>query len=104
MPDDVVRPIHLAHAARADGPEDLAGVPVESLLSIVGNSAVIVTKGVLNGTGNYLIYASVTDNGEPGINNDLFGMEVQNPNTTDVPDLTFPRLVITGGNIQVPHQ
>jgi len=70
-------------------------------LSIIENLAAIVTKGVVNGTGDYTLITTVTDNGEPGINLDLFGLEVRDSSGAIVSGLTFPKTRIIRGNIQV---
>ena len=69
-------------------------------MSIVGNTAVILGKATLNGVANYSFQATVIDNGEPG-RNDLFGLQVKDPNWAAVPDLSFSPATLTGGNIQV---
>jgi hypothetical protein len=71
-------------------------------LSIVGNTAVLVSKATLGGVGNYSFQATVIDNGEPGTN-DQFGLQVTGPGGAQVSDLTFTPITLTGGNIQVPH-
>jgi hypothetical protein len=70
-------------------------------VSITGNSAAIVTNGFVNNTGNYTLMITVTDNGEPGTNVDLFGLEVWGPSNAVVPGFTFPQTLITSGNIKV---
>ena len=72
-------------------------------LSIVGNTAVLLSKATLNGVGGYSFQATLIDNGEPGTN-DQFGLEVTDPGGAQVSDLTFTPITLTGGNIQVPHQ
>lgn len=71
-------------------------------LSIVGNTAVFISKGTLNGIGNHKFRVTVVDNGEPG-RNDLFGLQVTNPGGAIIPGLTFNPITLSGGNIQVPH-
>jgi hypothetical protein len=65
-------------------------------LSIVGTTAVLQSKATVNGVGGYTIQAVVTDNGEPGIGYDLFGLQA-------LPVVAFAPMPIAGGNIQVPH-
>jgi len=71
-------------------------------LSIVGNTAVLLSKATLNGAGNYSIQATAIDNGEPGTS-DQFGLQVTGPSGT-VPDLTFVPATLTKGNLQVPQK
>lgn len=73
--------------------------------------AYIQGKATYQGTGNYSFMVTAIDNGEPGINNDQFGLQVKDPTGTLVSDLTFPTTGtstdaprIAGGNIAVPHQ
>jgi len=70
-------------------------------LSIVGNTAVLVSKATLNGAGSYALQATAIDNGQPGTS-DQFGLQVTGPSGT-VPDLTFAPVNLAGGNLQVPH-
>ena len=63
-------------------------------LSIVGASAVIVGRASVNGVGDYPLLVNVTDNGSPGINRDLFGLQA-------APTVSLNPVKITGGNIQV---
>ncbi len=69
-------------------------------LSIVGNTAVFIGNGTINGAGNYTIRVTAVDNGEPG-KNDKYGLRVSTQNNAIVPDLTFAPATITGGNIQL---
>jgi hypothetical protein len=72
-------------------------------LSIAGVTGVIIGKATINGVGNYTFRATVVDNGEPG-SNDQFGLRVTAPGGAVVPGLTFDPIILSGGNIQVPHQ
>lgn len=69
-------------------------------LSIVGNTAIFIGNGTINGAGNYTIRVTAVDNGEPG-KNDKYGLRVSTQNNAVVPDLTFAPATITGGNIQL---
>jgi hypothetical protein len=72
-------------------------------LSVTGNTAYILGKATLNGVGNHSFQATVIDNGEPGTS-DQFGLQVKDPTGTVIPDLTFPPITLSGGNIVVPHK
>jgi hypothetical protein len=52
----------------------------------------------VNGTGGYSLQAVVTDNGEPGINRDLFGLQLTGGTLS--PPISFAPALITSGNIQ----
>ncbi len=76
-------------------------------MSIVKNSdgsytAIILGKATYAGVGNYSFQLTVTDKGEPGTG-DQIGLKVKNSSGQVVADVTFTRLTLTGGNIQVPH-
>lgn len=58
----------------------------------------ILGQATVNGTGNYPIQLTVTDNGEPGIH-DLFGLRLTG--TALNPPIAFDQVTITGGNIQM---
>ena len=58
-------------------------------------------QDTVNGVGNHGVQATVTDNGEPGVN-DQFGLQVVLPNGTIRADLTSAPTLIYSGNIQVP--
>jgi hypothetical protein len=69
-------------------------------LSVITNTAVLLSKATVNGVGGYAIQATAIDNGTPGVNNDKFGLQVTgSPNA----GIVFSPQLITGGNIQVPH-
>jgi hypothetical protein len=72
-------------------------------LSMVGNSVVMVAGATVNGSGPYVLQAVGVDNGEPGVNNDQFALQITTPDGTPRADLTFPLTTITGGNIQAHH-
>jgi hypothetical protein len=74
------------------------------VLSISTNSpssatAIITGRATVNGVGAYTFRATVTDNGEPGLN-DTFGMSVIDQKNNLLPDLSFSPLKLTAGNIQ----
>ena len=71
-----------------------------STLSIAGDTAIILGKAVVNGVGNYSFQLTVTDNGEPG-STDQLGLKIS-IGGSDVSDLTFAPITLSGGNIQVP--
>jgi hypothetical protein len=85
---------------RSSGDVHIKGTDVLSL-SVVGNTAVFVVQVTLNGAAGYTAQVTVTDNGEPGVGHDTFGMQVTAPNNSTVSDLTFSPIVINGGNIQI---
>jgi len=63
-------------------------------LSIAGgHTAITIGKATVNGVGNNAFRLTVTDNGEPG-SNDQFGLIAG--------DINFAPIIISGGNIQVP--
>ena len=73
-------------------------------LSIVGSSAVILSKSVkFNGTPSYGFQITAVDNGDPG-RTDQFGLKLTNPNGSTNATYTFPLQTLQGGNIQVPHK
>jgi len=86
---------------RPDGNVKIKSNSMQSL-SIIGNTAVLVTKATVNGVGNYTVRMTVVDNGEPG-SSDQLGLLVTSPSNTTVPDLTFGITTISGGNISVPR-
>jgi hypothetical protein len=63
-------------------------------MSIVGATAIIDGQASVNGSGAYPLRVIVTDNGSPGVNRDLFGLQVP-------PAVSFSPVAITTGNIQV---
>src|SRR5437660_1643514 len=63
---------------RTTGDVKVSTVSVTSM-SIVSNTAVILGQATLNGSGSYGLQATITDNGEPSINHDLFGLKLVNP-------------------------
>jgi hypothetical protein len=63
-------------------------------MSIVGTTAVIDGQARVNGSGAYPLRVIVTDNGSPGVNRDLFGLQAS-------PAISFNPVAITSGNIQV---
>ena len=67
-------------------------------MSIVGNSAVLLGSASVNGLGGYTFQATATDNGTPGKNRDLFGLQVNGSPDLEV---TSAPAAITEGNIQV---
>jgi uncharacterized repeat protein (TIGR02543 family) len=69
-----------------------------SSLSLVGSTAVIDAKATVNGAGGYAVQVIVTDNGTPGINRDLFGIQLTGGTLN--PPISFTPVAITGGNIQ----
>ena len=85
---------------RSTGDVHFLGSNVETL-SIVGNTAVFLIHGSLNGVSGYTAQVTVVDNGEPGAGNDTFALQMTAPDTTTVADLTFSAITIDGGNIQV---
>lgn len=69
-----------------------------SSMSIVGSTAIILGQARINGTGNFGFQLTVTDNGEPGINRDVFGLKLSG--TSLNPPINFDPAVIAAGNIQ----
>ena len=67
-------------------------------MSIVGKTAVIIGQATVNGVGSYTLRATVTDNGEPGVNRDTFGLELSGGTLN--PPISFAPVVITAGNLQ----
>lgn len=67
-----------------------------STLSIAGNTAILLGKAVIDGTGNWQFRLTAIDNGEPG-SSDALGLQV-----TGEPTLDFAPVTLSGGNIQVP--
>jgi subtilisin family serine protease len=65
-------------------------------LSIAGDTAIILGKAVIDGTGNWQFRLTAIDNGEPG-SSDALGLQV-----TGDASLTFAPVTLSGGNIQVP--
>jgi hypothetical protein len=63
-------------------------------MEIVGTTAVIDGQGTVNGSGAWPLRVTVTDNGTPGVNRDLFGLQAS-------PAISFDPVAITSGNIQV---
>ena len=86
---------------RASGDVKLKSNAMQSL-AIVANVGVILGKATLGAVGNYGFMATVLDAGETGTA-DQFGLQVTSPDGFIVPDLTFPMVTLTGGNIQVPQ-
>jgi hypothetical protein len=70
-------------------------------MSIVNNTAIVLTKATVNGIGSHNIRMTVVDNGEPG-SSDQLGLQTTNPSNVGMPDLTFGLTTLRGGNIQVP--
>jgi len=68
-------------------------------LSIVGNTGVIVGRGVFNGVGNHTFRATVVDASKSG-KGDRFGLQVISPSGAIVSDLTFDPISLRGGNIK----
>jgi hypothetical protein len=83
---------------RSTGDVKLSTTSLTSL-SLVGNTAVILGQVSLNGTGSYGLQATITDNGEPGVNHDLLGLKLSG--ATLAPPITFDPAAITAGNIQI---
>ncbi len=52
----------------------------------------------MNGVGGYTLRATVTDNGEPGVNRDTFGPELWDGVLN--PAVSFVPMVIIAGNLQ----
>lgn len=71
-------------------------------LSIVNNTAIILTKATVNGIGNHNIRMTVVDNGEPG-SSDQLGLQTTSPGGANIADLIFGLTTLRGGNIQVPQ-
>lgn len=69
-------------------------------LSIAGNTAIILGKATVGEVGNNQFRLTVVDNGEPG-SSDQLGLKVTK-NGSDLADLTFDPVTLSGGNIQVP--
>jgi hypothetical protein len=86
---------------RPNGEVKIKSNSMESL-SIVNNTAIILTKATLDGIGNYNVRMTVVDNGEAGTSDQL-GLQVTTPDGLNVPELNFAPRVIFGGNIQVPQ-
>lgn len=86
---------------RPDGDVKIKSNALDSL-SIVNNTAIILTKATVNGVGNHNIRMTVVDNGEPG-SSDQLGLQTTSPSGTNIPDLTFGLTTLRGGNIQVPQ-
>ncbi len=63
-------------------------------MAIVGTTAVIDGQASVNGTGSVALRVTVTDNGSPGVNRDLFG-------AVALPTVSLSPVAITSGNIQV---
>ena len=68
-------------------------------MSIVGNSAVILSKATVNGQGNYTVQATLVSS-QPS-SNGLFGLLVTDPAGNVVPELSFIPINLKGGTIQV---
>lgn len=71
-------------------------------LSIVGKYAIFSGRATVNDTGNDMFRVTVIDNGEPGTT-DQFGLWTWSSPGVLIPDLTFPPITLTGGNIQAPQ-
>ena len=79
---------------RATGDVTVSTTALTSM-SIAGNSAVILGQATVNGAGSYSLQATVTDNGEPGVNHDLFGLKLTGA------AISFEPAAITAGNIKM---
>jgi len=83
---------------RATGDVTVSTISVASM-SIVGNTAVVLGRASVQGTGTYPIQLTVTDNGSPGINHDLLGLQLTGSALN--PPIAFVPAAITAGNIQI---
>ena len=66
-------------------------------MALTANTAVISAQATVNGTGNYPIQITVTDNGNPGVNHDQFGLIVTGSPLS--PPIGFAPATLTAGNI-----
>jgi subtilisin-like proprotein convertase family protein len=86
---------------RQNGEVKLEIVSVD-LLSIVGDTGVLIGKAIFNG-GDCTFRATGIDNDVLG-RHDKFGLQVTTPSGAIIPELTFDPITLTSGNIVVPHQ
>ena len=68
-----------------------------TFMALTANTAVISAQATVNGTGNYPIQITVTDNGNPGVNHDQFGLTVTGSPLS--PPIGFAPATLTAGNI-----
>jgi YVTN family beta-propeller protein len=88
----------LTYVERRAGGDVVAASTSVTSMSIVDTSAVIFGNATVNGVGGYTLRATITDNGSPGVNRDLFGLEMSgNPDA----GVAFPPVAIADGNIQL---
>jgi hypothetical protein len=66
-------------------------------MALTGNTAVVNAQATVNGSGNYPVQMTITDNGNPGVNHDLFGLTVTGSPLN--PPIAFVPAAITAGNI-----
>lgn len=85
---------------RTTGDVVVTGTSLASM-SIVGATAVLLGNATVNGVAGYTFQATVTDNGDPGVNRDLLGLQV---NGGPDPGVTFGATAITSGNLQLHLQ
>lgn len=84
---------------RPDAAVRLKSTTIETVW-VVGNTATIIGRATVTGTDGYTFRLTAVDNGEPG-RDDLYGLEVLDPDGNIVGDLTYTPVVLTGGNVQI---
>jgi hypothetical protein len=89
---------YIEHRATGDLTVATTSLTSMSIVGITGNTAVILGQATVGGVGNYALQATVTDNGEPGRDHDLFGLQLNG--TALNPPIAFAPATITAGNIQ----
>lgn len=82
---------------RATGDVTVSSTSLSSM-SLVGTTAIINGRATVNGVAGYTLQLDVTDNGSPGINHDLFGLQLSGGTLN--PPISFAPSPITAGNIQ----
>jgi hypothetical protein len=82
---------------RATGDVKVSSTSLTSM-SLVGPTAIIYGKATVNGAAGYTLQLNMTDNGEPGIRRDTFGLQLSGGTLT--PPISFAPAAITAGNIQ----
>jgi hypothetical protein len=81
---------------RAGGDVTITTTSLTSM-SINNNTAVVNAQATLNGAGNYPVQMTITDNGNPGVNHDLFGLTLIGSPLN--PPIAFAPATITAGNV-----
>jgi hypothetical protein len=84
---------------RAGGQVTVNAASVQ-LLTVVGDTAVLVAPASVNGVSGYTVRAFFVNSAGSG-KNDQFGMQVTDAAGNLVPDLTFAPSTLTSGNLQV---